>query len=80
MTITGLNHVSKALQVEIQFIPRFVASDSAKDISTIPDVLIEAYGKIAENTRSIALNIYKVEESKLSELSRLKPYSIGASY
>jgi len=43
-------------------------------------VLIEAYGKIAENNRSTAMNLYKNEEIKLSELSRLKPYSIGASY
>lgn len=57
-----------------------MSSDTAKDVSTIPDVLIEAYGKIAETNRAAALTTYAFEESKVSELSRLKPYSIGASY
>lgn len=35
-------------------------------MSTIPDVLIEVYGKIAENNRSAAITLYSNEENKVS--------------
>ena len=57
MTISGLNHLSKKLKVMITF-QNISASVDPIDQAMIPEVMIETYGKLVENQRTLAIERY----------------------
>lgn len=79
LTISGLQHVSKELKVNVTFSSLNTTVDT-KAFEQVPNILIEVYGKIAENKRAEAIAFHEGTAKSIASDIKAKPYSINKSY
>jgi hypothetical protein len=80
LTITGLNHITKDLKVNVTYQSLAGANIDPKSIEYLPTLMIESYGKIAELKRAEAIGFHQGTEKAISADVKAKPYNINKSY
>ena len=79
LTIAGLSHITKEIKVNVSY-QSLLATIDPKSTEYLPMLLVESYGKIAENKRLEAGNFHEGIVKALAEDKKAKPYQINKSF